>query len=254
MEDPMATAIEPLSTRPQSPRLRPLRALRLFLDVLRDPDDTEGVYAFFEAMGGDEGESQFREFLAEPDGRRLLAARSSLVSALADEARLEALPAHSLGSAYLAAMRARGFMPSGLLEARESARAGHPRDDAEHEWFYERLNVMHDLWHVLTGYGTDPLGEAALLAFSQAQIPNRGFPVLLLGAVWKGPRSWTLDWPRYLWRAYRRGRAARLLTAAPLEEWLARPLGEVREELGVGSPAAWHPEGVWIGELNRGRA
>jgi ubiquinone biosynthesis protein COQ4 len=250
----MATATEPLSTHPQPPRLRPLRALRLFLGILRDPDQTERVYEFFEAIGGDRGPAQFREFLAEPDGRRLLAARSSLVNALADEPRLAALAEHSLGATYLRAMRARGFEPAGLLEAREHARAGHPRDDADHEWFYERLNVMHDLWHVLTGYGTDPLGEAALLAFSQAQIPNRGFPVLLLGAVWRGPRSWTLAWPRYLVRAYRRGRRARLLTAAPLEEMLALPLADVRERLGVGAPSAWHPEGVWIGELAGGRA
>jgi hypothetical protein len=30
----------------------------------------------------------------------------------------------------------------------------------------------HDLWHVLTGYGTDEFGEAAL-AFSYAQVPAR---------------------------------------------------------------------------------
>ena len=45
-------------------------------------------------------------------------------------------------------------------------------DDAEHEWFYDRINVMHDLWHVLTGYGTDELGEAALIAFSSGADPE----------------------------------------------------------------------------------
>ncbi len=35
--------------------------------------------------------------------------------------------------------------------------------DAGGEWFAERIDLMHDLWHVLTGYGTDGGGEAALL-------------------------------------------------------------------------------------------
>ena len=33
---------------------------------------------------------------------------------------------------------------------------------------------MHDLWHVVTGYGRDELGEACLLAFTYAQNKNRG--------------------------------------------------------------------------------
>ena len=105
---------------------------------------------------------------------------------LADEAYLASLPEDSLGHWYLRFMRARGFAPAGLLEARERGAGKRVRGDAEHEWFYDRLNVMHDLWHVLTGYGTDELGESALVAFSQAQIPNRSFPLLLA----RGRRGW----------------------------------------------------------------
>ena len=227
------------AARARPGRMQPVRALRLLARVLRDPRDTELVFELFGAVGGDDGPRHFRDFLCAPDGPRLLRARSDLVAALADETTLARLPADSLGGAYLAAMRARGFLPSSLLAIRDRVQADTAKEDAEHEWFYERINVQHDLWHVLTGYGTDPLGEAALLAFSQAQIPNRSFPLLLAGAVLKGPRDWRLSWPRYLWRAYRRGRRAQLLTAAPLEEMLALPLAEVRERLGVGDARSW---------------
>jgi hypothetical protein len=30
-------------------------------------------------------------------------------------------------------------------------------------WLFERLDTLHDLWHVLTGYGLDEAGEAANL-------------------------------------------------------------------------------------------
>jgi ubiquinone biosynthesis protein COQ4 len=251
MEEPaMATALDaPASSRPPPGRFQARRAFRLLREVMRDPDDTDKVFEFFEAVGGDEGPRSFARLVADPDGRRLLAARPSLVAALADEAALAALPEDSLGGWYLRSMRARGFAPAGLLEARDRGAKARVLDDAEHEWFYDRINVMHDLWHVVTGYGTDELGESALVAFSQAQIPNRSFPLLLVAAVLKGPKSWDLAWPRYLWRAYRRGRRAKLLTAAPWEELLPLPVPEVRRRLGVEPAAVWHAEGIRAGKL-----
>lgn len=248
----MALATETLTTTALPPgRFQARRAFRLLREVIRNPDDTDKVFEFFEAVGGDDGARHFETFLAEPAGRRLLSARPCLVEVLADEAYLEALREDSLGNWYLRFMRARGFAPSGLLEARERGVGKRQEADVEHEWFYDRLNVMHDLWHVLTGYGTDELGEAALVAFSQAQIPNRSFPILLAAAVWMGPKSRDLAWPRYLWRAWRRGRRATLLTAAPYEELLPLPVPEVRRRLGIEPAAVWHSEGIRAGSLQR---
>ena len=237
--------------RPAPAPFQPLRAFRLLREVIRNPDDTDKVFELFQAVGGDDGPRHFESFLAEPDARRLLAARPQLVEVLANEAHLASLPENSLGSWYLRFMKGRGFDPAGLLEARDRANSTQARvvGDAEHQWFYDRLNVMHDLWHVLTGYGTDELGESALLAFSQAQIPNRSFPLLLLGAVVKGPKSRDLAWPRYLWRAHRRGKRASLLTAAPWEELLPLPVPEVRARLCIGTAAEWHAEGIRAGKL-----
>lgn len=248
----MANATNRPAARPPAPSpFQARRAFRLLRAVIRNPDDTDTVFAFFEAVGGNEGPRAFARLVADPEGRRLLAERPQLVEALAGEARLAALPDDSLGRCYLRLMRARGFAPSGLLEARDRGAKERALDDDEHEWFYDRINVMHDLWHVLTGYGTDELGEAALVAFSHAQIPNRSFPLLVAAAAWMGPKSWDLAWPRYLWRAYRRGRRAKLLTAAPWEELLPLPLAEVRERLRVEPAAAWHPEGIRAGSLTR---
>jgi ubiquinone biosynthesis protein COQ4 len=239
----------PPAPAPKAGRFQARRAFRLLREVIRNPDDTDRVFEFFEAVGGNEGPDAFRRLVANADGRRLLAARPRLVEVLADEAYLASLPEASLGGWYLRLMRSRGFAPAGLLEARERGARARVLEDEEHEWFYDRINVMHDLWHVLTGYGTDELGEAALIAFSHAQIPNRSFPLLLAAAAVMGPKSWDLAWPRYLWRAYRRGRRATLLTAAPYEELLPLPVAEVRGRLGIEPAAAWHAEGIRSGAL-----
>jgi ubiquinone biosynthesis protein COQ4 len=244
----------PSAPAPKPGRFQARRALRLLRELIRNPDDTDKVFAFFEAVGGNDGPPAFRRLVATSEGRRLLAARPCLVETLADSAQLAALPEDSFGAWYLRFMRGRGFDPMGLLEARERGARARVREDEAHEWFYDRINVMHDLWHVLTGYGTDELGEAALLAFSYPQLPNRSFPLLIGAAMLMGPKSWDLAWPRYLWRAYRRGRRAVLLTAAPYEELLPLPIAEVRRRLRIEPSAAWHAEGIRSGSLRAAEA
>ena len=56
--------------------------------------------------------------------------------------------------------------------------------DADRETFGNRLRDMHDLWHVLTGYGMDEAGEAANLAFNLGQIWSLG---IARASPWASP-------------------------------------------------------------------
>ena len=49
--------------------------------------------------------------------------------------------------------------------------------------FRERSRETHDLLHVVSGYGRDPLGEACLTAFSFAQTGLKGFAVIAIVAA-----------------------------------------------------------------------
>ena len=51
----------------------------------------------------------------------------------------------------------------------------------------QRLRQTHDLWHVVTGYDTDPASEVALQAFTYAQLRAPGS--LVLAALGFAPRS-----------------------------------------------------------------
>jgi ubiquinone biosynthesis protein COQ4 len=92
------------------------------------------------------------------------------------------------------------------------------------------MRDMHDLWHVITGYQTDLLGEAALLAFSSAQLrhPGIGFIAAIALVLTDTPY-----YRRFIVKGFRQGRNAAWLPAQPWEELLSKPLSEVRERLGI---------------------
>jgi ubiquinone biosynthesis protein COQ4 len=219
--------------------------------LIADPEQTSQVFELIDALAGDAGEKLFQRFLREPEAARLLAEKPSLLRALSDRAKLEALPAGTLGREYVRFMRAGGIDAQGLVDASEEADRSSREErplDPDREWFYARLRDMHDLWHVLSGYGRDVAGEAALLSFTHAQTRNRGIAAIVLAAVAKGPKSLDLHWPRYLWRAWRRGRKAKLLPAAAWEELLLLPVAEARRRLGVSAPEEAHPDGILVAD------
>jgi len=231
------------------PAARPLdwrRARRLVRALLDDPERTELVFELMDAVGGRGDEPLFQEFARSGEARRLLAERPSLVAALADHEALRRLPDGSFGSAYLAFAEARGFAADGLQQANDRGLgAVNAGLDADRRFFYQRLTGMHDLWHVLTGYGTDESGEAALLAFSLAQgIAGRGIRVILLAVAWRAPWSGGLAFQRQLVAAWRRGRRCARLALVTYEELLPRSLASVRRGLRIPALREAHPHGL----------
>jgi ubiquinone biosynthesis protein COQ4 len=244
---------------PPPPPPRPVewrRAFTALRQLLAHPEQTEKAFEIFRALMGDEEERNFQRFLARPEGRRLLAERPSLLAVLADREALAAMPPDSFGRAYLAYLERTGFEPDGLLQlkARMEAQAraageAPPPLDSVREWYRDRGILTHDLWHVLTDYGTDELGEASLLPFSHAQFGGRANALLVLGTALRGMQELGLSFARYLFQAWRRGRRAAWLPVLPYEELLPLPLEAVRYIAGIVPAAEAHPKGVLRGSL-----
>jgi ubiquinone biosynthesis protein COQ4 len=98
--------------------------------------------------------------------------------------------------------------------------------------FGNRMRDSHDLWHVVTGYGRDLIGEASLLAFTYGQTRNRGIGFIVLVAYIRAGR--VSPEPRAMIRGgLRRSKNASWLPSADWEALLERPLDEVRKTLGV---------------------
>ena len=252
-------SIEPATATPaRAPARRPpkkrdwSRAWKAVRVLHRDPERTDQVFEILEALEGPTNERSFREFAGHPEGMRLLEERPCLLDALSDHDRLRALPEGSFGRAYLAFMEEANLNARDLVEAEAQAVAAPTELDPDRRWLSDRGRDSHDLWHVLTGYGRDEAGEAALLAFTYANYRNLGIVLILLVAALMGPKTPTFRWERYLAQAYRRGAKANL-DFARYEEWLPLPLEEVRRRAGIVAPERAHPGvGIVVGSREPG--
>jgi ubiquinone biosynthesis protein COQ4 len=216
------------------------RAWGAIRELVADSERTDQVFVLLDALGGPSDEAGFQAFASDLRGQRQLRERADLLATLSNHEQLRTLPEGSLGRAYLAFMEESGLNAADLIEAEEAGTVAQADLDPDRRWLADRGRDSHDLWHVLTGYGRDEAGEVALLAFTYAQYPNPGIAIILLAAIVIGPKTWKFHFERYLWQAYRRGRAADL-DFAPYEQWLALPLEEARERAGIVPPEKAHP-------------
>jgi ubiquinone biosynthesis protein COQ4 len=107
-------------------------------------------------------------------------------------------------------------------------------------WYARRLRDVHDLWHVLTGYGRDALGETCLVAFSYAQTRSTGFALIAcVGARETGRALRGRPVAQAVWQGYRNGRAAAWLPGEDYEALLAEPLEAARVRLRIARPSVY---------------
>ena len=229
------------------------RALLAVKALRAHPDDIEHAFEVMIAVDGGQMEALYQHFLAEPDGAALLREKPRLLDVLADFDALRRLPPGSLGRAYVSMMENSGSYADGLRQASQLAVGLEeilPGEDRQ--WFIERSGCIHDLLHLITGYGQDWAGETSLLAFDCGLAPLRARIIGVIGTALTAP-WWPRFWiHRFLLRAWQRGKRARIPLSYRWEEALARPFEAVRRELAIEPPEVAHPEGVLVGGHTHG--
>ncbi|MBL8383932.1 MAG: hypothetical protein JNM90_12690 [Burkholderiales bacterium] len=220
-------------------RIQPLVAWRAFRKLIRDPEDTHQVFMIGEALRGNSLARVTARFATTPLGQDVLAGRHELMPLLADRDALARLPAGSVGRTYL------DFVVSENLSAQGLAEAARRRDEMsqatpEEHAFRRHLRDSHDLWHVVTGYGRDPLGEVCLLAFTYAQTRLNGLGAIALLGTLRIGRALRGQPVRAASRsAYRTGRDAAWLPAVDWREFLGMDLNQARDRLGIAAPETY---------------
>ena len=154
------------------PTFRPFKALSHFRKLIKDKEDTEQVFHIFECLPRKGFIDDARAFVESEKGQRLMASEPYLPDLLDDHSWIDKLPEDSVGHAYVSFMRREGLSAAGLVA--EADKMGRPKFDDQVQWYANRLRDTHDLFHILTGYGRDALGEQCVLGFTYGQTGNYG--------------------------------------------------------------------------------
>jgi ubiquinone biosynthesis protein COQ4 len=219
-------------------RMDPKRALKAMVALTKNPDDTSQVFTIIESLSGHAPARMLRGFRDDAHGRRLLAQRPDIVPVLADRDRLRAMPAGSLAHAYLAFVESEGITADGLVAASEAGETGARAKGSDLDYISDRMRDTHDLWHALTGYKGDLIGEASLLGFSLAQTGNPGIAMIVLTGMLRIRQLGAIG---LIAGGTRRGMKARWLPALDWESLLPLPLETVRSLLSIDPAPAYEP-------------
>jgi len=226
-------ALEPL-------RLQPMRAFKALRQLLKDKEDTGQVFTIMRALSGRSVPKGYAKLLRTEKGGRIAYRHEELATILSDSEFLKRLPEGSVGRAYLHFTSSENISAQGLVE---ESRKGVDQDvDREHPlaWYGRRLRDIHDLWHVLSGYGRDGMGEACLVAFSYAQTRSLGFGLIAIAGALKLKRECPgQPMFRAVWQAYRHGAKAAWLPGEDYVTLLAEPLDAARRRLNIVPPTAY---------------
>lgn len=209
-----------------------LKGLQGFIAFINDGTDIEAIFDIAAACANHEVTAASITYLKSyPEIAQLFEEQYT-----APTPNLEALiklPEDSLGFAYASHMQAANLSP-------EFFRKVEVQDDAS--YLTLRMRQTHDIWHTVTGFGADSVGEIQLLAFQLAQ--NRSpFAVMLIAAITLSMIKQHRDLnPLFhvIQQGYDLGYQAKPFLAQKWEEAWEKPLFKWREELNVS-----------LGEANR---
>ena len=221
-------------------RIKPVQAGLAISRLLRDPDDTSQVFKVLEALRGDSLSRALSRMSSDERGQRLLDEQPNIVNVLNDRDMLASLPKGSIGRTYYDFVHAEGLSADGLIASSHEA----PRFEKigqDLRWLGDRLRDIHDLQHVMTGYGRDTLGELCLLSFMTTQVPSRGIDFIIFMGRTKGQKEQPeLNLKELVGEGRQIGEAADWMLFTRWEDRLHEPLESVRAELGFVPPTKYH--------------
>ncbi len=183
---------------------------------------------------------------ASEQGRRILEARKSVLDVLADREHLRTLPEGTLGREYARFADSNQLFPERLaavvVEARSATGGQVPGATPEVAFLNDRYRDLHDIWHVVTGYGTDLAGEYGIVALQSQQVGYRAMSVMgFVSMLMTSLAERRLDMVGTWFGGRRRGREGTYLLAQDWESLLELPLDEVKARLGFSSPPVYRP-------------
>lgn len=207
--------------------------------LMANGDDTTQVFRIMRALNVGNAPMNYARFLGAEEGGRMAYERVELAKVFSQPGFAAQFAPGTVGAAYGQFLETTGYSADGLAEVSKINR----EEDMLHPyaWFGRRVRDTHDIWHVLTGYKADEsLGEAALVAFSYAQVGGLGWAFIGGAAALKSLRvTGNSLFLKAVWEGYRRGRKAKWISGEDYLKLLHEPIDAARARLGLGEPVAY---------------
>ncbi len=220
---------------------RPLKVLHHFGKLIEDKEDTEQVFHIIEATKGRRSLAQALDFIASDEGQRFLRDEVDIPAMLDDHARWADCGPNTVAAHYIAFMKREGLSAAGLVA--ESHRWAPPENLPQDltQWYFDRVRDTHDLFHVLTGYGRDALGEVSLLGFSYQQNHNKGILFIAYAGARQIKKVSGTKAPIFaaIKEGRRLGRMAAKISHEDIAALMREDIGEARKRLNIGKPEVY---------------
>lgn len=221
--------------------MRPFKAWGHFRKLVADKEDTAQVFHIIEAMKGKRSHQHAWEFIRSAEGRRFIEDETDIPGMLDDHDRWADCGPETVAATYIAFMKREGLSAAGLVAESYKFLPREQRHEDLTEWYFNRLRDTHDLFHILTGYGRDALGEAALLGFSYEQNHNPGILFIAYAGARQIKKETGTSAPIFaaINEGRRLGKAAKKLAHMDVERVMREDRAAARERLGVGRPETY---------------
>ena len=216
------------------------KAFQAFNRLVADKEDTSQVFAITHALDGDASKVDYIRLLSTPEGGRIAYERMELAEKLMDDEFRASFPPASVGAAYVNYLETEHFSAAGMID--ESHKGIPPEEVDEvhpYAWFFRRMRDLHDIFHVLTGYGRDALGEMCLLAFTFQETHSLGVAFIAVGGFLRLQGPAAMQARKAVFEARRRGKHASWLPAEDFSKVLFEPLEDARRRLHLTPPVAY---------------
>jgi ubiquinone biosynthesis protein COQ4 len=220
---------------------QPIKAWKHFRKLVADKEDTEQVFHIIEALKGRKNHMRAVDFIKSEQGQALMRRNNDLPAMLDDHDRWADCGPNTVAQHYIRFMEREGLSAAGLVDESHKWLPADQRPLDQIEWYFERLRDTHDLFHVLTGYGRDALGEGCLLGFSYEQNPNLGVLFISYAGNREMRKQTRTKAPllEALREGRRLGRAAEKLAQQEVESLMREDIDEARKRLNLGKPVIY---------------
>jgi ubiquinone biosynthesis protein COQ4 len=204
-----------------------IKTVRGFIAFAHNPNQTDAVFDIADGLRQTDLYEQFIEHVnSQPAVSQIIQER--YFSPTPDLENMLNYSQDSLGYHYATTMNDTGLQPDFYRKL-----------DVEDDYSYiaMRMRQTHDIWHIITGFGTDLAGEVGLQAFTLAQTQSPLAIALITGAMVSALKSSSSlnSLVEKMQQGWQMGESAQPFLAQKWEEDWKKPLSEWRADIKVQS-------------------